>query len=61
MSETKQPAIFLNPVFKQMIWGGNRLETEWKYRIPGNQVGECWAVSARQGGDCTVKGGIYEG
>lgn len=61
MSETKQPAIFLNPVFKQMIWGGNRLGKEWKYQIPGDQVGECWAVSARQGGDCTVKNGIYEG
>lgn len=27
--------IFLKPVFKEMIWGGNRLATEFGYDIPG--------------------------
>lgn len=46
--------IFLKPVFKQMIWGGERLKTEFGYPIPGERTGECWAVSAHPSGDCTV-------
>lgn len=53
--------LFLNPVFKQMIWGGNRLGTDWPYQIPGDDTGECWAVSAHPNGDCTIKNGTYQG
>lgn len=53
--------IFLEPVFKQMIWGGDRLRTEWNYDIPGEDTGECWAVSAHPSGDCKVIKGAYEG
>ena len=35
--------LFLNPVFKQTIWGGERLGKDWPYEIPGNDTGECWA------------------
>lgn len=53
--------LFLNPVFKQMIWGGDRLGKDWPYKIPGDNTGECWAVSAHPNGDCTIKKGAYEG
>ncbi|MCM1262724.1 MAG: mannose-6-phosphate isomerase, class I [Butyrivibrio sp.] len=53
--------LFLNPVFKQMIWGGDRLGKDWPYKIPGDNTGECWAVSAHPNGDCTIKKGTYEG
>jgi mannose-6-phosphate isomerase class I len=53
--------IFLKPVFKQVLWGGNRLKTEFCYDIPGNDTGECWAISAHEHGDCTVAGGQYAG
>lgn len=53
--------LFLNPVFKQMIWGGDRLGKDWPYSIPGDNTGECWAISAHPNGDCTIKGGAYEG
>ena len=56
-----KPIIFLNPVFKQMLWGGNQLRSSFGYDIPGDDTGECWAVSAHPNGDCTVKEGIYEG
>lgn len=52
--------IFLKPVFKQMIWGGSRLR-EFGYEIPGDDTGECWAISAHPNGDGTVCSGIYEG
>jgi mannose-6-phosphate isomerase len=53
--------IFLEPVFKEMIWGGNRLRTDFGYDIPSDNTGECWAVSAHTNGDCTIKSGIYKG
>ncbi|QHQ61833.1 mannose-6-phosphate isomerase, class I [Anaerocolumna sedimenticola] len=53
--------IFLEPIFKEMIWGGNRLKTDFGYDIPSDSTGECWAVSAHTNGDCTVKNGEYKG
>ena len=61
MNKQKTPILFLNPVFKQMIWGGNRLGTDFPYKIPSDNTGECWAVSAHPNGDCVVKEGIYAG
>ena len=53
--------MFLQPVFKEMIWGGNRLATEFGYDIPGDDTGECWGISAHPNGDCTVRSGEYSG
>ena len=53
--------LFMIPVFKQMIWGGNKLGSKWGYEIPGENTGECWAVSAHPNGDCTVKEGAFAG
>lgn len=53
--------IILTPVFKKMIWGGNRLKTEFGYEIPGDDTGECWAISAHPNGDCVVQEGEYAG
>lgn len=61
VNNEKHPLLFINPVFKQMIWGGDRLEKEWHYQIPGKNTGECWAVSAHPGGDCAIKEGKYAG
>lgn len=61
VNQPAAPILYLNPVFKQMIWGGDRLGKDWPYEIPGNDTGECWAVSAHPNGDCTVKEGIYKG
>ncbi|MCK9169655.1 MAG: class I mannose-6-phosphate isomerase [Treponema sp.] len=52
--------IFLNPVLKETIWGGSRL-SEFGYNLPGEHVGECWAVSAHPNGDCTISSGTYAG
>lgn len=61
INNEERPILFLNPVFKQMIWGGNRLGIDFPYQIPGDDTGECWAVSAHPNGDCSVKEGIYAG
>lgn len=57
----KGEILFLEPVFKEMIWGGDRLKTEFGYEIPGDHTGECWAVSAHENGDCTVLSGAFQG
>ncbi len=56
-----QNILFLEPVFKEMIWGGNRLKTDYGYDIPSDSTGECWAVSAHTNGDCKIKAGEYKG
>ncbi len=44
-----------------MVWGGNRLRTEFGYDIPGEDTGECWAIAAHKNGDCRIDGGKYDG
>ena len=61
INQKPRQILFLDPVFKQMIWGGNQLETKFGYQIPGDKTGECWAVSAHPNGDCVVREGIYAG
>ena len=53
--------LLLEPVFKQMIWGGRQLADQFGYEIPGDRTGECWAVSAHPNGDCVVREGAYQG
>ncbi|WP_066172814.1 mannose-6-phosphate isomerase, class I [Bacillus marinisedimentorum] len=56
----KQP-IFLNPVFKERIWGGTTLRDEFGYSIPSDETGEAWAISAHPNGQSTVRNGQHEG
>ena len=45
-----RPIIFLEPIFKEMIWGGKKLETEFNYKILSDNTGECWAIAAHENG-----------
>ena len=51
----------MNPVFKEMIWGGTKLKDIYGYEIPSDHTGECWAISAHPAGDCVVREGAYKG
>lgn len=53
--------LFLEPVFKQMIWGGSDLKKKFGYEIPGDNTGECWAISAHENGDGKIANGTYQG
>ncbi len=53
--------LFLEPILREYIWGGDRLRTEYGYDIPSDHTGECWAISAHPSSDCTVSDGIYKG
>lgn len=53
--------IRLEPVFKEMVWGGNRMREYFGYEIPGEDTGEAWVVSAHPQGDCRISGGSFAG
>ncbi len=51
----------LQPVFKEMLWGGNRLKNAFNYNIPSNQTGEAWVISAHPEGSSTILNKQYQG
>lgn len=51
----------INPVFKEMIWGGHKLRDIFGYDIPSDQTGECWAISGHKNGDCEIADGEFAG
>lgn len=53
--------LFIEPIFKERIWGGNRLKSDYGYQIPSNKTGECWTVSAHKNGATRVKNGRFAG
>jgi mannose-6-phosphate isomerase len=57
----RREPIFLNPVFKERIWGGTALQEKFGYDIPSSQTGECWAISAHPHGQSVVREGEYAG
>jgi len=53
--------IFLHPVFKEKIWGGDKLNTIYGYDIPSDKTGEAWVISAHDHGASIVESGPYKG
>ncbi len=56
----RQP-IFLDPVCTHNVWGGTRLREEYGCREEGDDVGECWGISAHPKGDGVVRFGDFAG
>lgn len=61
VNRLKGEIIHLNPVFTHNIWGGTRLREDFHYPLEGDDIGECWGIAAHPNGDCTVKGGTFDG
>ena len=51
----------LKPVFKDYIWGGNRLRSEFGFESEYNIMAEGWMLAARDDGENTVIGGQFDG
>lgn len=51
----------IQPVFQEKIWGGERLRTVFRYDLPGDHIGECWAISGHPNGDCTILNPEFRG
>lgn len=53
--------IKLQPVFKEIVWGGNRLKNDYGFKSDLNNIAEAWMLCARNDGDNIVVNGEYEG
>lgn len=53
--------LFMQPVFKERIWGGSKLRDQFSYEIPSEQTGECWGISAHPHGQSIVQNGPFAG
>ncbi len=53
--------IKLQPVFKEIVWGGNRLKNDYGFKSDLNNIAEAWMLCARNDGDNIVVNGEYSG
>ncbi|MBQ8545854.1 MAG: class I mannose-6-phosphate isomerase [Clostridia bacterium] len=53
--------IKLNPIFKEIIWGGNRLKNEYNKKSDLNNIAESWELTVRPDGMNTIIGGEFDG
>lgn len=60
-NNTNNEIIFLDPVCTHNIWGGSRLREQFGYNYQGDDLGECWGISAHPNGDGSVKYGNFKG
>ncbi|MGN0348867.1 MAG: type I phosphomannose isomerase catalytic subunit [Roseburia sp.] len=51
--------MLLDPVCTHNIWGGTRLREEFGYPVEGDDIGECWGISAHPNGDTVIRNGSY--
>ncbi len=51
----------LKPVFKDYIWGGTRLKSDFGFECEYDKVAEGWMLSCHKDGKNTVTGGEYDG
>lgn len=50
------------PIFKERIWGGNKLNTYCNNpNVSDQAIGECWALSALSGNESVVSNGFLAG
>ena len=52
--------IFFEPVFKEKIWGGDKLQKLYQ-DAPKGRIGEAWLFSAHQNGHSLVTNGEFKG
>lgn len=54
--------IFLEPEFKDYIWGGQKLKNVFNKKVKNEEcTAESWEVSTNENGESRVKNGEYEG
>ena len=53
--------IFMKPVYKDYIWGGNKIKDELKKGTPFEKTAESWEISANKNGDCEIINQEFKG
>lgn len=54
-------AMKILPAFKDYIWGGNRLESEFGFKSGLKKTAEAWILSSHIDGDNIIQNGKYKG
>ena len=54
-NQTTKEILFLDPVCTHNIWGGTRLREDFHYPVEGDDLWECWGISAHPNGDGTLR------
>lgn len=53
--------IFMEPVYKDYIWGGDRLKKELNKDTPYEKTAESWEISSNKNGICKILNDEYNG
>ncbi len=53
--------IKLQPIFKDIVWGGERLKNDFGYESDLEKIAEAWVLTAREDGDNIIKNGELRG
>lgn len=57
----KPELMMMDPVCTHNVWGGTRIRDDFGFQVEGDDIGECWGVSAHPNGDGTVRNGSLKG
>ncbi|MGM0472074.1 MAG: type I phosphomannose isomerase catalytic subunit [Bacillota bacterium] len=49
------------PIYKEKIWGGRRLATQFNRNLPAANIGESWELAAHQQGMSIISNGQWQG
>jgi mannose-6-phosphate isomerase len=49
------------PIYKEMVWGGNKLKTLLNREVPFDKVGESWNISCRKNEMSVISNGVHKG
>jgi mannose-6-phosphate isomerase len=54
------PLLF-DPILKEKIWGGRKLEGLFGRKLPAERIGESWDIACHKNGTSVVSNGIHKG
>ncbi len=59
---TNMPSLYkMSPIFKDYLWGGNRLVSDFGKKSPYEITAESWELSAHKDGQSVINGGPFDG
>lgn len=59
--EIKKYPLKLKPVFKEIIWGGNKLKTDYGKKCDFEKLAESWELTVRADGMNIIENGTHKG
>lgn len=58
---TQMEPMFMEPIFKETVWGGEKIKTTFGKQIPSQHTGESWEVAAHANGQSRIRSGYMAG